>query len=323
VTEALSVEGSVELAHLVRSGLVESRHIGAAAVVGPDGSLLRAIGDVAGLIYPRSSLKPLQALAVLETGVDLGPVQAVLASASHSGTERHVDVVRSILADAGLGQKALECPKAWPLDREARQHAIASGQGKTRIAMNCSGKHAAFLLACVHNGWSTDDYLDPSHPLQQRIVETVERYTGEPVEHSGTDGCGAPVHAVSVVGLARAVSRIAGPAAELDAAYLALSIRANAWAIDGVGRANTIAIERLGVVAKGGTEGVLVMGAPDGTSVALKILDGSERARTLVALELLVAAGAIDRGAADEVLDLTLERVLGGGRDVGSISVAF
>jgi L-asparaginase II len=323
MTEALEAAGSVELARLERSGMVESRHVGAAALVAPDGTLIRGLGDVSALIYPRSSLKPLQALAVLSAGADLDPVQAVLASASHAGTPEHLAVVRTILTAAGLDESALQCPADWPLDRDARLAIIEAGEEKSPIAMNCSGKHAAFLLACTHNGWSTNDYLDPSHPLQQHVVETVERYTGEPVEHTGIDGCGAPVHAVSLVGLARAVSRIAGPAVELDAAYLALSIRANAWAIDGVGRPNTIAIERLGVVAKGGAEGVLVMGAADGTSVAIKILDGSERARTLVALELLVTAGAIARDAANEVLGLTLERVLGGGRPVGALVPAF
>jgi L-asparaginase II len=323
MTEALETAGSVELARLERSGMVESRHVGAAALVAPDGSLIRGLGDVSALIYPRSSLKPLQALAVLSTGADLDPVQAVLASASHAGTPEHLAVVRTILTAAGLDESALQCPADWPLDREARRAMIEAGEEKTSIAMNCSGKHAAFLLACVRGGWSSDDYLDPSHPLQQHVVETVERYTGETVEHTGIDGCGAPVHAVSLHGLARAMSRIAGPAVELDAAYLALSIRANAWAIDGVGRPNTIAIERLGVVAKGGAEGVLVMGAADGTSVAVKILDGSERARTLVALELLVEAEAIAREAADEVLGLTLEGVLGGGRVVGAITPAF
>jgi L-asparaginase II len=323
VTEALTAEGSVELARLERSGLVESRHVGVAAVVDADGTLLRSLGDVSALVYPRSSLKPLQALAVLGTGVDLAPLQAVLATASHAGTPEHLEVVRSILSDAGLDESALQCPPDWPLDRNAREAVIEAGGGRARITMNCSGKHSAFLLACVHNGWSTDDYLDPSHPLQQRVVETVEQLTGAAVEHTGTDGCGAPVHAVSILGLARAISRIVGPKAELDAAYLALSIRANAWAIDGVGRSNTVAIERLGLVAKGGAEGVIVMGTPDGTSVAVKVLDGSDRVSVLVALELLASVGAIDRTDADEVLEVTLERVLGGGRDVGSITPAF
>jgi L-asparaginase II len=322
VAEELTLEGSVELARIERSGMVESRHIGVAVVVDPEGQIVRTLGDPSALVYPRSTLKLLQALAVLETGVDLDPIQSVLACASHAGTDRHVEVVRSILSAADLDEDALQCPPAWPIDRKSRS-AKATGNGKSRIFMECSGKHAAFLLACVHNGWSTEDYLDPSHPLQLRIVETIERMTGESVTHSGVDGCGAPVHAVSTLGLARAVSAISRPGAPLDAAYLALAIRANPWAIDGDGRENTVAIERLGVIAKSGAEGTVVMAAPDGTSVAAKILDGSGRARTLVALELLVAAGAVDRSAADEVLELTTEPVLGGGRDVGALVPAF
>jgi L-asparaginase II len=188
--------------------------------------------------------------------------------------------------------------------------------------MNCSGKHAAFLLACSTNGWSTDDYLDPSHPLQTLIRQVVEEYTDEPIERSGVDGCGAPVHATTLAGLARAIGRISG-ATSGEAAALAAAIHEFPWAIDGPGRANTLVIERLGLVAKLGAEGVLVLGTPSGTGVAVKILDGSLRAATLVALTLLVEAGEVASDAARGVLDDSLEPVLGGGVTVGSIEAAF
>jgi len=286
------------------------------------GSVLCSLGDTTALIYPRSTLKPLQAITVLRAGAPLHGPQIVLATASHAGTEEHLTVVRSILSAAGLTAEALQCPADWPLSRHAANDLIRAGEHPSRLHMNCSGKHAAFLLASVTNGWSTDDYLDPGHPLQQRIRNTVEEFTGEKIEHSGTDGCGAPVHATTLAGLARAIGRVSG-ATSGDETRLTSAIYENPWAIDGAGRANTVVIEKLGLIAKLGAEGVLVLGAPSGTAVAVKILDGSLRAATLVALELLVQAGEIEAEAAHVVLDESLERVLGGGRVVGAIEVAF
>jgi L-asparaginase II len=322
VTIALEAGGCVELARVERSGMVESRHLGAAALVDARGELARSLGDTAALIYPRSTLKPLQAIAVLRSGAPLVGAQVVLASASHAGSPEHLDVVRSILREGNLPEAALQCPIDWPLGRAYRDELVRAGQGPSRMHMNCSGKHAAFLLACVTNGWTTDDYLEPEHPLQVLVRDTVADFTGEPVEHSGVDGCGAPVHAVSLAGLARAIGRVSG-ASRGEPAILTRAILADPWAIDGVGRANTLVIERLGLIAKLGAEGVLVLGASSGVAVAVKILDGSLRVATLVALELLVEAGEVSRSAAAEVLAESLEPVLGGGRVVGSIQPAF
>ena len=294
--------------------MVESRHLGAAVLVNPDGSVQTALGDAGALIYPRSALKLLQATTVLATGVELDDEELVLASASHAGTERHVAVVERMLAGVGLAETALHCPFDWPLDAEARREASAP----RRITMNCSGKHAGFLAACRHVGWATDGYLDPSHPLQRAIVSTVEELTGEPVEHSGVDGCGAPVHALTLAGLARGAGRVAAGDGRLPSA-----IRANAWALDGPGRVNTVTVEQTGLIAKLGAEGVLVLASADGTAAAVKVLDGSSRATTLVGLELFVRAGLLERGAADRVLEATLETVFGGGQPVGAIRIAF
>jgi L-asparaginase II len=322
VTSALDVAGCVELARLERSDLIESRHIGAAALVDRSGDVVRSLGDTAALMYPRSTLKPLQAVAVLRAGAPLDGVRLVLATASHAGGPEHLNVVRSILELGGLSPDDLQCPVDWPLGRHNANELIRTGESPSRLHMNCSGKHAAFLLACKTNGWSIDDYLEPSHPLQERIRETVEEFTGERVEHSGTDGCGAPVHAVSLAGLARGIGRVSG-ATSGEEAKLNRAILADPWAIDGARRANTIVIEKLGLIAKLGAEGVLVLGAPSGMAVAVKILDGSLRAATLVALELLVQAGEVTRDAATSVLADSLEPVLGGGRVVGAIAPSF
>jgi L-asparaginase II len=316
----VTIEGAVELAVLERSGFIESRHVGAAVVIDAEGDVIEQLGDADAPVFPRSSLKPFQALAIREAGVHLSPLQTALSMASHGGTPRHVEVVREILALAQLDETALACPADWPGDRAARDDVVRAGGAALRVFMNCSGKHAAMLLACVQQGWSTTDYLDTRHPLQIRIRELVERETGERVAASGVDGCGAPVHAISLRALARGVSRIARGATP-DAAWLVDSVLANGWAVDSPNEQNTLVIEELQLFAKLGAEGVMVMSTRSGVAVALKILDGSLRAAAIVALELLVRAGVVSRGDVDIVLDRFDLVVRGGGLPVGRIRV--
>ncbi len=323
---ALGTDGVIELARVERNGLTESRHLGAAVVVSPDETVKTSLGDVDALVYPRSSLKPMQAITVLRSGVALDGAQLVLASASHSGTPEHVRVVSEILDRARLTEEALQCPPDWPGDPQSGAIARTSGNQR-RITMNCSGKHAAFLLACVENGWPTESYLKPEHPLQRAVRATIEEFIGEPVGHVGVDGCGAPLFAVSLRGLATSFSRIArgvnATGQDSDAQRLTAAITANGWAIDGPGRANTTVIDELGLLCKGGAEGVIAMATPDGTAVALKSLDGSHRVTSLVALSLLADAGAIARDDAERVSTMVTERVLGGGKPVGAIRTAW
>lgn len=323
------VADAVQLAVVERGGFVESRHAGSAVVLSPDRQVLRTLGDPGALILPRSCLKPFQAVAVMRSGVALDGPAAVIATSSHSGTAAHLSLVRSLLARARLTEAALKCPADWPLDADSRDQAIASGAGRRPIFMNCSGKHAAMLLACAQNGWPTDSYLDPGHPLQVQIADVIERLTGERIVASVTDGCGAPAHALSLAGLAHGIQAMAtaSPSSPFalyrDAAVLCAAIRANGWAIDGPGRANTVAIDRLGIIAKGGAEGVLVAAAGDGTTAAVKILDGSPRAATAVALQLLCEAGAVDDTAVEAVKAELPLSVFGGGSVVGTIRASF
>ncbi|MEQ1735564.1 MAG: asparaginase, partial [Rhodoglobus sp.] len=175
----ISAADSVELAVLERSGEIESRHLGAAVLLDADGSILDSLGDPTALIYPRSAIKPLQATAVLGTGLALEGEELVLAAASHQGTPAHVAVVERMLASAGLDESALQCPLDWPLDPAARHAA----DGPRRITMNCSGKHAGFLAASVQNGWTTADYLDPAHPIQRAVAATIADYASEAITH--------------------------------------------------------------------------------------------------------------------------------------------
>ncbi len=321
----IAVADAVELAVVERSGFIESRHAGSAVVLDPDGVVQLSLGDVEAPILPRSSMKPLQALGCLTAGVTLEGEQLALSTASHSGTDRHAAVVREILASAGLGEDQLQCPPAWPGDTATRDEMVRELDQPARVRMNCSGKHATMLLACTANGWDLETYLDPQHPLQVHIREVIERLTGAKVSTMAIDGCGAPVYAMSLTALGRAAHRIATAserspfALHRIAGTLVRAVRENPWAIDGPGRPDTIAIERLGVFAKGGAEGIMIMTAPNGSTVALKTLDGSGRAATAIAISLLERVGALSStDVTTTMAQLPLE-ITGGGREVGRI----
>ncbi|MDJ0311860.1 asparaginase [Arthrobacter sp. H35-D1] len=314
---------AVELAVLERSGFVESVHIGSAVVVAGDGSVVTELGDVTAPIYPRSATKPFQALASMQSGVPLRGVQVAIAAGSHRGSIEHMDVVSGMLKAAGLEEKHLGCPAAWPGDSTARAWMVRTEREKSKLAMNCSGKHAAFLWACVENGWDLSGYLEPNHPMQRAVRTVLEEYTGETVRHTGVDGCGAPVMAVSLTGLARAFSTLAkAPSdkhANARAATVATSMLDYPWAVEGHGLPNTVVMEDLGILAKMGAEGVLAMSTPTGASVAVKILDGNGRAATLVGLTLLAVSGAVDIPAVAGVLGKVVPPVMGGNSPAGSL----
>src|ERR1700744_5890756 len=191
------------LAEVVRSGFTESLHRGAVAGLDTDGRQVISVGHTDVPFLPRSAKKPLQAVAMLRSGLGLEAELLALAAASHSGEDFHVDGVRKILSGAGLTESDLGCPPSWPLDLQTARRLIARGEGMSRVRMNCSGKHAAMLATCVVNDWPTSSYLSPQHPLQQAILRTVEELAGERVPATGVDGCGAPLFALTLAGLAR------------------------------------------------------------------------------------------------------------------------
>ncbi|PZE61400.1 asparaginase [Curtobacterium sp. MCLR17_044] len=312
----LTADGSVELAVLERSGFDESRHVGAGVVVDASGTVIDSVGDVTASIYPRSTMKPFQALAVRRSGALFSDEELVLTTASHAGTAAHQALALHMLESFDHVESDLGCPPDMPFDRGTAR----TMDGPRRLAMNCSGKHAGMLAACRVNGWDEATYLDIEHPLQQRVRSVVEEYTHETVDLVGTDGCGAPVFPLTLTGLARGFAGVVARADD-DSAALTDAVLAHPWAIDGVGRANTVTIERLQVLAKLGAEGVMVMGLPGGAAVAVKVLDGSQRAGTLAALALLERNGLAASDGVAEVLEATGERVLGGGVPVGAVRV--
>lgn len=311
-----TIEPLAELAVVERSGFAESRHFGTLVGLDPDGATALCLGDPLTAILPRSSVKPWQAVACYEAGLRLSTAQTAISAGSHTGEDAHVDTVRQILADAGLDESALGCPADWPEDEPTRNRLIAAGQARTPIRMGCSGKHAAMLAACAHNGWDITRYLQPAHPLQQRVRAAIERETGAAITHVAVDGCGAPNFGTTVLGLARAGQRLVTAPAGSAEREIADAMRAEPFYVGGTGHVNTEFMRRVpGALCKGGAEGVIVAAAATGQAIAMKIVDGSPRATTLVALAALTALG-VDTSAAG---DLGAQVVLGGGRPVGRI----
>lgn len=268
-------------------------------------------GPAKRIIYPRSAVKPLQAVAVRRAGLSLAGAQLAVSSGSHSGSAEHVALVEQILAQAGLGVEALQCPLAWPANSAARTAATE----QRREYFNCSGKHAAFLAACVSAGWSTHDYLALEHPLQKIIVDVLEEFAGEKVLHTTVDGCGAPLHTLSVEGLARAIGKFA-----VEETEIADALKANGWAIGDREAADSLMLDA-GLIAKVGAEGVYVVGTADGHGLAIKVADGSMRAMAAIAVSILAKHELINADAAAELTAKVSPRVLGGGNDVGRLEV--
>ena len=315
--QRVSLYDAPVVAHVVRSGFVESIHHGSVVAVDASGSTLLAVGDVGAPIFPRSSSKPIQALAMLRAGLDLDGELLALAAGSHSGEWFHLEGVRRILAGAGLTELDLQNTVDLPYEEQERHAWIAAGRGATSLAQNCSGKHSAMLATCVVAGWDTATYLEPRHPLQQLMAHTLADLSGEPAAASGVDGCGAPVMAVSLTGLARAFCRLATAAEGTDEARVATAMRAYPQWVGGTRRDVTALIRGVpGLIAKDGAESVYAVGLADGRGVALKIADGGQRARPVV-----MAAALRRLAVSAQVLeDLAQAPVLGHGQQVGSIN---
>jgi L-asparaginase II len=299
------------VAELARDGLVESRHWGIAALVGPDGKVIDEIGKSKRLIFPRSSIKPLQAVAARRAGLRLEGAQLAISAGSHQGTEAHAELVLGILAGAGLTADSLQCPVAWPGNSDARKAASV----EKREYFNCSGKHAGFLAASVAAGYSTENYLSPEHPLQQQILAVLEEFSGEKTLFTTADGCGAPLHTITVEGLARAIGKFTATETEVVDAMLQ-----NGWAVDDYGTADSLLLDA-GYVAKLGAEGVFVIGTKEGHGVAVKIADGQLRAAPLVAMGLLHKHGLMPTAVYEELFDKISQKVTGGEKVTGRLDI--
>ncbi|MFC4013433.1 asparaginase [Nonomuraea purpurea] len=298
------------IVEVVRSGFVESTHQARMLTVDAEGRPVETRGAVHVPASPRSSMKPLQALGMLRAGLRLEDELLALACASHSGESFHVDGVRKILVDAGLEESALLCPEDYPFDRSATE--------RGRVFMNCSGKHAAMLATCVLNDWPLATYLEPPHPLQRTIRETVEELTGERVAASGVDGCGAPLFFVSMLGVTKAFR--AFPLSSEDSCERRIydAMRAHPEWTSGTDRAEATLMRALpGLMLKAGAEGFDAFVFEDGRAGTVKVEDGSTRARVPVTVAALRSVG-LD---APELAELAVPPVLGGGRPVGELRI--
>jgi L-asparaginase II len=312
------------LVEVSRSDFVESRHHGSVTVLGPDGAPVDEAGDVTGPVFPRSSNKPLQVVGMLRAGLRLtDPADISIASGSHHGEPMHVSRVRAMLAAGDFSETLLGCPADYPLSEQARLALVRAGGQPAPVLMNCSGKHAAMLLTCRDNDWPTSGYLDPAHPVQQEVAAAIAELTGEQIAAVGVDGCGAPVFAFSLRGLAAAFLRLVSAAPGTPELTVADAMRAYPELVSGTGPGahDTRLMTGIpGLLSKAGAEGVAVAALPGVGAVALKIDDGAARARIPV-----LASGLARLGVRAAVLDqLTAEeRVRGGGRTVGAVRAVW
>lgn len=299
------------LAELIRNDVVESQHAGHFVALDIDGSILLQKGDPTQLIYPRSSYKAVLASAMVRSGVILDPRLLALTCSSHSGLLMHQEGVLEILRLAGLDESALQNVKGKPLDEVA---ALATSE-PTRLAMNCSGKHAGMLLGCSVNGWPTINYLESEHPLQQAFKIELENLAGERISHTAVDGCGAPLFLISLLGLARAIRAMT---ISTDPVHQSVvdACRSFPEMVAGPERMTSIFMgQHSGLFMKSGAESVMVASVPDGRSFAFKVNDGGLRPRNAIALAGLRLLGI----NADDAV----EKVYGGNHVVGSIRATF
>lgn len=319
--------GPVVVAEIVRSGFVEGHHYGSVVALDAAGDVDWAVGDVQSAVLPRSCNKPIQALAMVRLGLDLPPDLLALACASHSGEPMHIAGARRILAGAGLTEEALQTPPDYPIDDDAREAVIRAGGVKAPVLMNCSGKHAAMLATCVINDWDLATYRHPQHPLQVAAREAFEEFTGERVETTAVDGCGAPLFSASLTGLARAFARIARGVdgvgePDVASAEIAAAMRQHPEMVSGTQRDELTLLRALpGAIGKAGAESCYAVALPDGRAWALKHDDGAPRVRPVTMTAALARSGVLEEDGVDAeaVRRAGAAPLLGAGQPVGEI----
>ena len=300
------------LAEYVRDGIVESQHFGHLMALDASGAPALIKGDPNALIYPRSAIKSIQASAMVRHGFDSQVRNLALLCASHSGSQSHQEVALQILKEAGLDESALQCVVDRPLGIAERKE--WGDKEPTRLAMNCSGKHAGMLATCVINNWPIDSYLNPEHPLQQAIRKEMETLAEEQMAKVSTDGCGAPLFLMTMRGLARAFYNLATSTDPVHKKVIAACL-ANPEMIAGIGRGDTELMKLVpGLFMKIGAEGVQAAFLPDGRTVVFKVSDGSERAHQVILQDAFAKLG--------EKFEVKHPEVLGGGKVIGEIRAA-
>lgn len=308
------------LAVMRRRGVVESQHFGTIVALGSDGALDFALGNPELAVVGRSTLKPLQGAAIIESGTLLTPSQLAVVCSSHSAWPQHLREVRSVLFDAGLSEGDLANVEDYPFDVDCMRSVVRAGHGKMPIFANCSGKHAGMLVCSRTRGWPVDrSYLDQEHPVQRAIFRKLEDMIPGTVITVGADGCGAPTYACSIIDLARAYRRLALSDRKSPEGRVFAAATTHPELAAGRGRIATdfmTAIPNLYV--KDGAEGLFFAVMRDGRTVGVKIADGNPRAcrPALRAGLRLLGVNVSSLGAAGEV------PVYGGREVVGAVEMA-
>ena len=303
------------LVEVLRGGAVESRHAGAAAVVDADGAAVLLLGDVERPVFPRSAVKVMQALPLIESGAadrfGLAPEELALACASHSGEPRHAALAAAMLGRAGLDAAALECGAHWPSRAEAARELARGGAEPSALHNNCSGKHSGMVCAACALGEEVRGYVAPGHRVQRECKAALDALCGysAPAGSHGTDGCSIPTWPAPLRALALGFARVGtgrgvGPVRAAALARLRAAVAAHPWAVAGTGRADTVLMEALGARAftKVGAEGVHCAALPElGLGIAVKCDDGAGRAAEVV-MANLIARFLRPEGAAAEAV---------------------
>jgi L-asparaginase II len=318
--------------------MVESRHRGAIAVLDAKGRVAEQGGDIDQPIYPRSAIKPLQAILLVESGAadrfGLTDEHLTLASASHNGEPMHTERVTSWLARLGLSVADLECGKQMPIHGPSAEALIKAGEKPTAVHNNCSGKHSGFLSVCVHEGWPTKGYTQPDHPVQQALLRLFEELGDSTLADGprGTDGCGIPVFGYTLRQMALALARLADPSdlapARAEACRrVQAAIPRNPLLIAGTGRWDSAVLAAVGkdLVVKGGAEGVHAAALPSkGLGIALKIDDGAGRASQIALGNALKQHGALTEAQLQALSSQLVQPLKNwAGTHVGEVRPAF
>jgi L-asparaginase II len=328
------------LVEVSRGGEPESRHRGAVAVFDAEGKVVLSIGDIDAPVYPRSAIKSMQALPLVESGAadryGFGNRELALACASHGGEPGHVELVKEMLAKAGRSEHDLECGVHWPSDHKVLVALASSGQTPGPAHNNCSGKHTGFICTMCHEGVDPAGYVGPGHRAQQNVRAVMAEVTGfaHSADHCGTDGCSIPTYAVPLKNLAQGFAKMASgkgfaPERAKAAKRLLAACMAEPWLMAGTGFADTKLIEagKGKVFVKGGAEGVHCGAIPSlGLGIALKCDDGNARASDVMIAAVLARLMAKDeapaetyRGAAKKVLKNWNGMVVGKVKAVGEL----
>ena len=293
---------SVDLAHLTRGPLIESIHTGSIAVVDASGKIIASAGDPQQKVaYWRSSAKPFQAMAVVESGAidhyGLDENELAQMCASHAGEDIHIATVRGILKKIGLDESYLQCGSHYPSHGPTQERMRLAGEKPIEVHCNCSGKHSGMLALCQQIGADASNYTELEHPVQQLDLEEVAAFTGMAKEDIiiGIDGCGVPVHGLPVYNMALAWARLVNPSGmsasrQQAAERIRMAMMHYPYLIAGAGRTCTQLMQALPerIVAKSGADAVYCFALPEkGWGVALKIADGGSRAVGPVVYRLL------------------------------------